>query len=273
MTSTRVITAASLAAMVGLIVAVSVNLNGSSPPRVDPAHLRVGPGVPSTATARITYSSSVGTSVTISAALSGPEDAVGATAQASNGLVEGSLQARAVAGTLYVDVAQFTSQLGAPWASVHVPRELGGIHLALAELRHPDLALLRALGATTTPTATGRVTVVHVNDVRMPQLGSLPLGLPLRGNATFTITTGSAGQVLSVAARIVGVHSGIHVDAKVIITGYDQPVHVAAPKAADVAPLRRADASRLFGSDTRAFLRLLDDLGSHLTLPPPPNGG
>lgn len=254
----------SLAVLAGLIAAaVSLSLTGGSA-RVNPALLRVGPGAPTTATASLAYSSSEGTSGSASIALDGSTDAISATIDASDGLVTGSISARAVDGTLYVDVAGFGSGLRRPWASVAAPKERGGIGDVLSELRRPDLARLRRLGARTTATRTGAVTVLREERIRLPSLGSLPLGLPSRADATFTLTTGSSGQVLSAACVLVSLNHDVRVTATLQLTGYDQPVHVTAPAAREVAPLGRASARRLFGTDAAALLGVLGDLGSTL---------
>lgn len=262
MTSTRVITVGSLVVLAGLIAGAAVlSITPASQTGVDAARLRVGSGPPPTATGLLTYSSNQGTSLTAQLALSGPEDAASATVTASNGLVEASLRTRAVGGVLYVDVAQFASQLGAPWTALPLSRVRVSAAAALAQLRRPDLAALGRFGALTRRTANGAVTVVHLTGLRFPPLGSLPLGLPPRANATVTLTTGPEGQLYEIVAHLVGPAHSARITATLVVTGYGQRVVIHRPARDQVVTLTRARAKRLFGVDARALDHLLGDLG------------
>ena len=265
MSGNRVIAACSLAVLAGLVVAaVVLSQTASAPSRIDPAHLVVGPGVPSTATATLTYSSTYGTTGTAQLTLDGRDDTAAATLTASNGVLQASLQGREVADVLYVDVSAFTSQLGRPWAALTLPRLHRGVDVALEELRHPDLAGLRRLGARTTTSTTGSVTVLRLRRVHFPSLGTLPVGLPSRGNVTITVTTGTSGQVLDVAVKVVSLKGNYSVHAAITITGYNQPVAVNAPPPTESAPLDSTRAQELFGADAAPIDHLLRELGATL---------
>jgi hypothetical protein len=238
--------------LVALVVgAVALAATSGSAPTPTPSHLDVGAGPPTTATALVTYADSSGVSVTASCAFDFHAGTASVTATADLSEIGSTIEARLVSRTLYVNLNEFSSLLGADWVSLAAkpgPNRLP----ALAEaMRHPDVARLHGhrhvtvhRGATTTTIAEGTVQV--------PFAPRLPIvAVPPYGRLTVSVTTGPQGQLLGASLRLVS--RGDTVLVGVQVTGYDVPVSIGAPPAHDTVPLTRARARAIFGTDAPAF--------------------
>lgn len=264
MTSTRVITAVALALLACLVAVAAALTSTSTTPPVPSSHLEVGAGPPSTVTGVLRYSDSSGIAITASVRADVANNAAQVVATATLSIVSASVTLRTVGEDAYLQVPGYASLLGAPWTEVRVPKDRGALGLFARELRHPQFFRLHPTSEATTTSPRGTTTTLRYQRVTVPRLEGLPLSLPRHGHLTVTIRTGSAGQVLSIAARLWTRTDTVRVS--FVVTGYDQPVALAAPPASQVRLLDRARAISIFGSNTPSLARTLRKLG--ITFPP-----
>jgi hypothetical protein len=257
--TTRVIAVATIIIFVALVVtAVTLAATGPSSPGVVASRLVVGPGPPRTATGVAEFTSSSGVSVSANAAFDFRSGSADVVATASLSIVTATVEVRLADRALYLNVASFASLIGAPWVttgSLHGPARLEVLARAL---RHPDLARLHperrvvvhAPGTTTTLLSFGRV--------HLPSTAGLPISLPRVAALTVAVTTGTQGQVLTIAVYLHGTGQDDRLTFEV--TGYNVPVTVVAPPAHLVVPLDSAKARAIFGIDAQGIEQRLGEL-------------
>ncbi len=160
---------------------------------------------------------------------------------------------RLVKKHLYVGLANLSTIAGAPWLAMKTsPPSLYGLSL---EMTKPDVALISGFTSKSVTTS-GYLTTYrfHRNAVDISMPSSLPLSLPRKADVTFTITTGSQGELVSSSFAVSSPHSRASISATVL--SYNQPAHITAPPASQVKTLDPALLSRVFGpSPLGAFLR------------------
>ena len=160
---------------------------------------------------------------------------------------------RLVKKHIYVGLANLSSVAGAPWLAMKMaPPSLYGWSL---EMTKPDIALISGFTSKTVTTS-GYLTTYrfHRNAVAISMPSALPLSLPRKADVTFSITTGSQGELVSTSFVVSSPHSHASISATVL--SYNQPANIAAPPASQVKALDPALLSRVFGtSPLGAFLR------------------
>ena len=260
MRATRVITVAAIAVLLALVTtAVTLAASGTGAPEVIPSNLVVGAGPPRTATGILTFTSSAGVSISGTCAFDFAAGSADVVATASLSIVTATVEARLADRTLYLNVEQFASLVGAPWVStgaLHGPARLDALAGAL---RHPDLARLHPRSHVLTSGPGAQTTqTMSFGTVHLPSTANLPISLPRVATLTVAVTTGAQGQVLAVAARLSNPGDDVRVTFQA--TGYNVPVSIVAPPASEVAPLTDARARAIFGTDTRGIERWLGEL-------------
>jgi hypothetical protein len=256
--ASRVISVVAVALLIAL-VAGAITLVASAPgaTAIVPSHLVVSDGPPTTATGIFTYTTSTGISVTADAAFDFATGAAEVTATASLSIVTSTVEARLVDRTLYLNVAQFASVVGAPWVSAGAMR--GPVRLeALAEaLRHPDLSRLHPMRARVvrSPVTDATTTTMSFGVVHLPSTAGLPITLPTVAKLSAAVTTGSQGQLLDATVHLANPGDDVRLDFEV--TGYDVPVAIAAPAPSDVVPLTSTRAQAIFGTNADSIERVL----------------
>jgi hypothetical protein len=260
---TRVIAITAITLLVVLIACVvGIVVSSSSPTAIEPTHLQVGAGPPSTATALLTFADDNGLSASARWTFDFAHDAADVNASATLSLVTISLEARLLQTILLFDTSSLGSLTGSTWVAVHAPRGPDGMAALANVLRHPDVAALKANAATVTMSDHDTTTTLTFRHVRLPSTEGLPITLPDSGRLVLAITTGPKGQLLGASAQLHGRTDDVH--AALVITGYNQPVSIPVPAASDVTPLTRARAQEIFGTNAPAVLRWLARL--HLGL-------
>lgn len=263
MTSTRVLTASALAVLAGLILAATA-LAATSPAavrNVPYSRLVVG-AVPTTATVRLTYTDSSGISIDAQLVLDGRHDAAQVSGTVSLDSVDVSLTARLLGHQLFVDLPQFATLLGAPWTDVALTRGERGVDAALRELRHPYFEPRHYRPST----APGRTSAVYTHQVRwvtLPSTFGLPIYLPHRAHLHLWVRIGAQGQVLAARLHYWNKHDDVRVTLEV--TGYDQPLALAAPGHDEVVDLTLSRARSIFGDNAMGIEQLLAHLGARLS--------
>lgn len=259
MTSTRVITAATLAVL-GCLIAVAVALStGPSTTPVVPSHLVVGAGPPSTMTGIVRYTDSSGISITATVRANLVADTAQVDVTAKVSVVSASVTLRGVGDDVFLQVPDYASLLGAPWTEVHAPHDANAFGILAAELRHPDLARLHPTTERTTPHRTGPTITLRFDRVTLPQLEGVPLRLPSYGHLVCIVREGTTGQVLAVTIHLWNPADSVR--ASFLVTGYDQPVMLAAPPRTQVKVLDRARATSIFGNNAPRLARTLRRIG------------
>ncbi len=160
---------------------------------------------------------------------------------------------RLVKKHVYVGLANLSTIAGAPWLAMKASApSLYGLSL---EMTKPDIGLISGYTSKSVTTS-GFLTTYRFrrNNVAISMPGSLPLSLPRQGDVTFTITTGSQGELVAASFAVSSSHSHASITATVL--SYNQPADIAAPPASQVKALDPALLSRVFGSSSLgAFLR------------------
>jgi hypothetical protein len=256
----KVIAIAAVAVLAALVAsAITLAANGTGAVQVVPSHLVVGPGPPATATGVLTFTSSAGVTVTADCALDFAKGAADVTATASLSIVTATVEARLVDATVYLNVQQFASLIGAPWistGSLHGPVRLDALATAL---RHPDLTTSHAIRRQVAPLPGHATrTTLSFGTVHLPSTAHLPIVLPRVANVTAAVITGSQGQVLSIEVHLANPVNDVRLTFQV--TGYDVPVSIAPPPEGEVAPLTNARAQAIFGTDAGGIVRRLGEL-------------
>lgn len=259
MRSSRVIAVAAVAVLAAMVVtAVALAASGPSTPTVTAASVAVGPGAPTTATGVLTYASSQGISVSADWSVDFATDAADVTATASLSIVTATLEARLADRTLYLYLPQFSSLIGAPWATTGALRGPAELDPLATVLRHPDLARLHPEHRVTVTTATGATTTMTFRDVHLPSTAGLPITLPRVAQVTAVVRTGTEGQLLSLGVRLVGTDQTVRLG--LLLTGYNVPVTVTAPPPGDVVTLTPSKERAIFGTNTASIAHELRSL-------------
>jgi hypothetical protein len=257
--STRIIAVAAVVVLIALVAsAVTLAATSSSPTQVAAASVAVGPGPPTTATGTLVYSSSSGVTISADFAFDFEKDAADVTATASLSIVTATVEARLAMDTFYLHVPQFASLVGAPWVSTG---ELGGptrLDALATAMRRPDLSRLHAKRRVTVRSAGGATTTLSFGLVHLPSTSGLPISLPSTARVTATVVTGDQGQLLSVAALLVGRSRTDKLGLRV--TGYNVPVDVTAPAPSDVVVLSGSRERAIFGTNAPGIARALAGL-------------
>jgi hypothetical protein len=261
-TSNRVITAVVLATL-GCLIATAVALSTTPPAAlVVASHLEVRAGVPTTITGLLHYSDSSGVSISATLRVDVPARAAEIDATASVSIVSASATLRSIGDEVYLQLPGYASLIGAPWAATKVPRDRGAVELLARALRHPRFARLHPTSRTTTRHGTQTTTTLTFAHVTVPALRGLPLDLPRHGHLVIKVRTGASGQVLSVTLHLWNPNDDVR--ASLLITGYDQPVSLAAPPRSQVTVLDTARATSIFGSNAPELFETLRALGVRL---------
>ena len=260
MRSSRVIASTAVAVLVALVAgAVALAASGSGAVQVVPSRLVVGAGPPRTATGVLTYSSNAGISISATCELDFAAGTADVTATASLSIVTATLEARLAERTLFLNVAQFSSLVGANWLSSGA---LGGavrLEGLAREMRHPDLARLHAKRRVVTHAADGSTTTaMSFGAVDLPTTSDLPVSLPGEANVTATVTTGASGQLLAATAHLANPSDDVRLS--FTVTGYNVPVTVTAPARSGVAQLTSPRARSIFGTNAAGIERLVRGL-------------
>ena len=260
MRSTRVIAVAAVVVFVAL-VASAVVLADAAPgaPRVVTSDLVVGAGPPTTATGILTYSDSNGITIRASCALDFVDGTANVSATASLSVVTVSAEARLVDRAIYLELPQFASLVGSPWVSTGALDGPARLEDLARTMRHPELSALHPTSRTVVHAPSGATTTtMGFGVVNVPFASELPISVPSPARLTVTVTTGTQGQLLRVAAGLRA--PGDVVLVGFVVTGYDVPVSIAPPPPGDVVVLTPATARALFGTDAGTVDRLLRGL-------------
>ena len=151
---------------------------------------------------------------------------------------------RLVKKHVYVGLANLSAVAGSPWLAMKSPSpSLYGLAL---EMTKPDIALISGFTSKSVTTS-GYLTTYqfHRNDVAISMPSTLPLSLPRKADVTFSITTGSEGELVSSSFAVSSPHS--HASIVVTVLSYNQPANISAPPASQVRTLNPSLLSRLFG--------------------------
>ncbi len=148
---------------------------------------------------------------------------------------------------LYVGLANLSTIAGSSWVSVGAPEpSLYGLAL---EMTKPDIGLISGFTSKTV-TKSGYFTTYRFerDNTSLSMPSNFPLALPHRANVTFSITTGSQGELVATGFSVDTAHS--HASIVAAITSYNQPAAISAPPADHVKALDPSLYSRLFGSSS-----------------------
>ena len=148
---------------------------------------------------------------------------------------------------LYVGLAKLSSVTGSSWASVSAPAaSLYGLAL---EMTKPDISLISGF-TNKTVTKSGYLTTYRFerNNTSLSIPQNFPLALPRRADVTFSITTGSQGELVAMGFSVDSAHS--HASVVAAVTSYNQPATITAPPKDQVKALDPALFSQLFGSSS-----------------------
>ncbi len=146
---------------------------------------------------------------------------------------------------LYVGLANLNALAGSSWVSIGTPEpSLYGLSL---EMTKPDISLISGF-TTKTVTKSGYLTTYRFerDNAALSTPSNFPLSLPHRANVTFSITTGSQGELVATGFSVDSAHS--HASIVAVITSYNQPATISAPPSSQVKVLDPALFNRLFGS-------------------------
>ncbi len=159
---------------------------------------------------------------------------------------------------LYVGLPNFAGLLGASWLSTSLSTpNLFGLSL---EMTKPDLALITAYTSSSI-SHNGFYTTYSYKQLDS-SLGiglSLPIAVPKRATAHYSITVGKQGEVVGASFGWTSKQTDVTVTAKVL--AYNQPVHIVAPKPGDVKPLSSANTKKVLGANTGSLGGLLSSSG------------
>lgn len=158
---------------------------------------------------------------------------------------------RLVKKHVYVGLANLSSIAGAPWLAMKTSAPaLYGLAL---EMTKPDVALISGFTSKSVTTS-GFLTTYrfHRDAVAISMPSALPLSLPRQADVTFSITTGSQGELVSSSFAVSSPHSHAWISATVL--SYNQPADITAPPASQVKTLDPALLSRVFGSSSLGTL-------------------
>jgi hypothetical protein len=223
-----------------VIAATDTNPGGATK---DPLVLNGYP--PRSAQLAVTISSGQQYDVTANVNVNFATNAVDAQLNVPMGFSNVGVDLRLVKKHVYVGLANLSAVAGAPWLAMKIsPPALYGLSL---EMTKPDIALISGFTSKSVTTS-GYLTTYRFqrNDVAISMPSTLPLSLPRKADVTFSITTGSEGELVSTSFAVWSPHSHASISATVL--SYNQPAAISAPPASQVKTLDPALLSRVFGS-------------------------
>ena len=163
---------------------------------------------------------------------------------------------RLVDNHLYVGSSNFASVFGKPWTAL--PAGQPSLFGASLEMVKPDVALITGLDRLLT-TKSGYQTTYRFRHrgYLSTSSGTQPVAFPARTTLNLSITVGRQGEVNAASLSLATGRTTLTLTATVL--SYNQPVHVAVPRAADVKDVRGSALTGLFQGT--AFAQLLSPSG------------
>ncbi len=235
--------------VVGVVVAAT-NTNPSATTK-DPLALNGYP--PRTADVRLTLTTKSNVAATADVAINFTNNTAAGIVQVPLPVASIAVDVRVLPHHVYLGFSNLSSILGVGWlaAPVTVPNLYGWS----LELTKPDLYLIT--GFTKTVTYSGYSTTYTYSrpnsSVSLPN--GLPFALPSSGLLSFTITTGSQGEVTGASATLASTSSATPLATlTATVLSYNAPAPVAAPPRRDVTPINSSTLRRVFGTSSISSL-------------------
>ena len=148
---------------------------------------------------------------------------------------------------LYVGLANLSAIAGSTWVSV--PTGAPSLYGLSLEMTKPDIGLISGFTSKTV-TKSGYLTTYRFerHDTSLSLPSNFPLAIPHRASVTFSITTGSQGELVAAGFSVDTAHS--HASIVAAVTSYNQPATISAPPKDQVKVLDPTLLGRLFGSSS-----------------------
>ncbi len=231
--------------VVGVVIAAT-NTNPSGSTR-DPLALNGYP--PRTANVRLTLMTGSNVDATAVVAINFAANAAAAVVQVPLPVASVAVDVRVLPHHVYLGFTNLPSILGVGWlaAPVTVPNLYGWS----LEMTKPDLYLIT--GYSKTVTHSGYSTTYTYSRPSSPAAlpSGLPFALPSTGLLSFSITTGSQGEVTGVGATLASKSSATPTASlTATVLSYNAPAPVVGPPRRDVTPINARTLRRVFGTSS-----------------------